>query len=157
MNKEMQIIREVNIQAEAFYSEAVSLGDHAAHALKENHRSQLTNLENIAESAFKTTDILDYVKKQTARYAHWRHRLSDGDMGLGERLKNYLEQDLLRRKDAICNRLKIDEKTEENKQLRRHIYLLLMRQFIRQMIVQYEYSASLEKYVGQREKGGGRR
>ena len=49
MNPEMKIIREVNIQAENFYNEAVKLGDHAAYALKAQHRSQMTNLENIAD------------------------------------------------------------------------------------------------------------
>ena len=69
---EMQVIREVNIQAEAMYENAVQLGDHAAYVLGKKHRSQMTSLESIAESALKTSDILDYVKKQTARFDYWR-------------------------------------------------------------------------------------
>ena len=67
MNREMQIIREVNIQAEEFYQTAQDLGNHAAYALKAAHRSQMTGLESVAESSFKTSDILDYIKKQTTR------------------------------------------------------------------------------------------
>jgi hypothetical protein len=146
MNNEMQIIREVNAQAEAFYAVAEHLGQHAAYALKASHRSQLTGLENIAESAFKTTDILDYIKKQTARYSFWRQgypRSENPDEGFGESLKNYLDRDLRTKRDTLCNgRLKIGDKTDEEKQLRRHVYLLLMRQFIRQIVIEYEYSVS---------------
>jgi|SRR5579863_8686094 len=145
MNTEMQIIREVNAQAEAFYAVAEHLGQHAAYALKTQHRSQLTGLENIAESAFKTTDILDYIKKQTARYSFWRQgypRSENPDEGYGESLKTYLEREMPRKRDQICSRLKIGDKSDEEKQQRRHIYLLLMRQFIRQMVIEYEYSVS---------------
>ena len=97
MNPEMKIIREVNIQAENFYNEAVKLGDHAAYAIKTQHRSQMTNLENIAESSFKATDILDFIKKQTARFSYWRQPFpedKDANTGFGERLKRYLENNL---------------------------------------------------------------
>src|SRR5437868_11999167 len=98
----MQIIREVNIQAEEFYRDAQDLGNHAAYALKGPHRSQMTGLESIAESSFKTSDILDYVKKQTARFDYWRVKLPQQDQaekdvpveGFGERLRKYLEIEL---------------------------------------------------------------
>ncbi len=149
MNKDMQIIREVSATAEsdAFYGKAEKLGQHAAQALKASHRSQLTGLENIAESTLKTTDILDYIKKQTARFSYWRQgfpQAENPNEGFGESLKKYLEQDLRTRRDTICNaRLKIGDKTDEDKQHRRRVYLLLMRQFIRQMVVEYEYRVSL--------------
>ena len=71
-NKPGEDIREVNIQAEEFYKDAVDLGTHAAYTLKDNHRSQMTGLENIAESALKYSDIFDYIKRQTARYSYWQ-------------------------------------------------------------------------------------
>ena len=147
MNPEMKIIREVNIQAENFYSEAVKLGDHAAYALKAQHRSQMTNLENIAESSFKATDILDYIKKQTARFSYWRQPFpedKDANTGLGERLKHYLEHHLQTTLENICGpkRLDIGNTSDEDKQERRRIYLLLIRQFIRQMTVEYEYQVN---------------
>ncbi len=143
---EMKIIREVSNQAEYFYADAVKLGNHAAHALKASHRSQMTSLETIAESTLKTSDVLDYVKKQTARFPYWRQGFpqhSKPDEGFGERLKNYLEGELAKRRDSICStRLGIGDKTEADQQERRRIHLLLMRQFIRQMVVQYEYEVS---------------
>ena len=145
MNREMQIIREINGEAEVFYEDAVNLGQHAAQTLKASHRSQLTGLENIAESAYKTTDILDYIKKQTARFSYWRQGFSRGghpDEGFGERLKNYLERELPRKRDSISKRLENSDKTYEEKQERRRIYLLLMRQFIHHMVIEYEYSVS---------------
>ena len=148
MNPEMKIIREVNIQAENFYNEAVKLGDHAAYAIKTQHRSQMTNLENIAESSFKATDILDFIKKQTARFSYWRQPFpedKDANTGFGEKLKRYLENNLETTLKNVCspNRLNIGETTDEDKQERRRIYLLLIRQFIRQMVVEYEYQVSL--------------
>jgi hypothetical protein len=148
MNPEMKIIREVSIQAEDFYDDAVRLGDHAAFALKAAHRSQMTSLENIAESTFKTSDIFDYIKKQTSRFPYWRQPMreqKESNLGFGEHLKNYLESDLSKRLARICDakRLNIGNTTDEEKQERRRIYLLLMRQFIRQMVVEYEYQVSL--------------
>jgi hypothetical protein len=148
MNPEMKIIREVSIQAENFYDDAIKLGDHAALALTERHRSQMTSLENIAESTFKTSDIFDYIKKQTSRFPYWRQPMrdqKDRDLGFGERLKNYLESDLKKILVTICGpkRLEIGDVTDEEKQERRRIYLLLIRQFIRQMVVEYEYQVSL--------------
>ncbi len=146
MNPEMKIIREVSIQAEDFYDDAVRLGDHAAFALTDRHRSQMTSLENIAESTFKTSDIFDYIKKQTARFTYWRKPLPENQgssFGFGESLKNYLEKNLISNLRTVCERLGIEDKTDEQKQERRRIYLLLIRQFIRQMVVEYEYQVSL--------------
>src|SRR6266849_5855024 len=108
MKKEMQIILEVSDQAENFYEDAVKLGDHAAYALKARHRSQMTGLESIAESAFKTSDIFDYIKKQTARFPHWRQAFpgnEGSDQGFGERLKTYMEKELAVKVTSICKKL----------------------------------------------------
>src|SRR5579872_2935229 len=103
MNPEMKIIREVSNQAEKFYEEAIALGDHAAHVLKATHRSQMTSLENIAESTFKTSDVFDFIKKQTARFPYWRQTMpgnqstpanKKANQVFGLRLKEYLEQNL---------------------------------------------------------------
>ena len=148
MNPEMMVIREVSIEAEDFYEDAVQLGDHAAYALKARHRSQLTGLENIAESTFKTSDVFDYIKKQIARFDHWRQPFSSqqgGQQGFGERLRVYLENDLARKRDAVCARLGKGETSYQEKQERRRIYLLLMRQFLRSMVVQYEYRVAESK------------
>src|SRR5437667_2047543 len=132
----MKIILQANIEADNFYNEAVKLGDNAVYTLKAKDRTQMTNLENIAESAFKATDILDYIKKQTARFTYWRQPFpedKDANVGFGERLKDYLENQLKTTMENVCspNRLDIGNTTDEHKQERRRIYLLLIRQFIR--------------------------
>ncbi len=149
MKREMQIILEVTQQAEHFYEDAIQLGDHAAYALKAKHRSQMTGLETLAESALKASDVLDYVKRQTARFSYWREPFppDPSNQSFGERLKESVEKKLAERRDVICGkeRLKIGDKTDGEQRLRRRIYMLLIRQFLRQMIVQYEYRVSFEK------------
>lgn len=146
MNPEMKVIREVSFMADDCYEDAVQLGNHAAEAIKARHRSQMTGLENIAESTLKTSDVFDYIKKQIARFSHWRQTFSrqkDKKQGFGERLLAYLENDLARKRDEICDLLKIGDTSYQDKQERRRIYLLLMRQFIRSLVVIYEYHVSL--------------
>jgi hypothetical protein len=143
MNKQMQIIREVNIEAEDFYPQAVDLGMHAANVLTRGHRSQMTGLENIADTALKAADIFDYIKRQTARFSDWQQgdqKSGQSDMPFGLRLKKALE-DLKVRRDNLCDaqRLNIGNETPEDKYLRQHVYLLLIRQFIQQMVVHYEF------------------
>ena len=145
MNYEMQVMLEISFEADEFYPQAAALGSHAAKALQDKHRAQLTGLENIAESTIKISDIMDYIKKQTARFSHWRHALTNGEnaqQGFGERLRAYLENDLAKRCDAVCERLHIGDSSYEDKQKRRRIYLLLIRQFIRSMVVEYEYAVN---------------
>ncbi len=154
MNLEMKIIREVSDQAENFYEDAVGLGDHAADALKAQHRSQMTELENIADSALKSSDIFDYIKKQSARFHYWRQAFaghSDARIGFGERLKTYLEKDMTKKLAAICERLDIGNSSDEDKQKRRRIYLMLIRQFIHQMVAEYEYQTSPASIARKRE------
>jgi hypothetical protein len=147
MNPEMKIIREVSDQAENFYEDAIRLGDHAADALKAQHRSQMTELENIADGALKSSDIFDYIKKQSARFFYWRQAFAehgDAKIGFGERLKTYLEKDMAQKLKTICDpeRLNIGNSSDEDKQKRRRIYLMLIRQFIHQMVAEYEYQTS---------------
>jgi hypothetical protein len=162
---ESQIILEVNIQAESFYEDAVKLGDHAAYALGKDHRSQMTGLESVAESAFKAADVWDYVKRQighSSRSADWQRRApADAsfkdlkDQPFGERLKNYLEDELKKRCESMCeSKLGIDKKTKSEKELmvRRRAYLLLIRHFIRSMVIQYEYRVGFAR----EQKEGGR-
>ncbi len=156
MNKEMQIILEVNNQADIFYEDAVKLGDHAGAVLKRS-RSQLTGLETIAESTNKTSDIFDYIKKQTARNSSWRQTHKDSPNELfGVRLKNYLDTNLKERVGIICKKpsLEIGDKSEEDQRERRRIHLLLMRQFIRQMVVEYEFQVNLGDTLNQQNTQG---
>lgn len=139
---EIKIVREVSIQAEALYEDSKQLGDLATLHFGDRHRAQITGLESIAESTFKTSDILDYIKRQSARQEHWRKD------NFGRKLIATLETLLESRRNTICNNLGIGNKTDDDRQERRRIYLLLMRQFIRQMAVEYEYQVSYSKGEG---------
>lgn len=155
-NREIKIIREVNNQAEQFYDDAVKIGDHAAHALGRSHRSQLTGLENVADSALKITDIFDYIKRQTARYGYWRTAFPPHSKDIfGERLRSHLENNLAEVRDKACDTLQIGNTSDEEKQLRRRVYLLLVRQFIGQMVIEYEYRVNSDVSGGN--NGAGRR
>lgn len=153
MNRDMKIIYEVSNKAENFYENAIELGDHAAHVLRAAHRSQMTSLENIAESTYKTSDVFDYIKKQTARFSYWRQSMPENpttsankkaNQGFGLRLKEFLEQDLKKAADELCDHshLDIGSTTDKDMLERRRIHLLLIRQFIRQMVAQYEFRVS---------------
>ncbi|GCE09297.1 hypothetical protein [Dictyobacter aurantiacus] len=142
----LKITIEVQDAAEQFYPESYKLGEHAAAVITNRHRSQLTNLENVAASAFKTSDIFDYIKRQTARYDYWRRPHSQHSQEIfGVRLLNILSKDLEKKHNTICNKLAIQSDTDEGRHLYRHVYLLLIRQFIQQMVVQYEFSANLSQ------------
>ena len=150
MNRTMKIIREVNYQAELFYHDAVNMGDHAASALGKERRAQMTSLENIAESTLKSTDVFDFIKKQIARHDDWRKPFkqhTDPHQGFGERLKIYLEQDLPPKITIVCKSSGVGD---QEQQLRREIYLQLIRQFIRQVVVQYEYRVNPDKNTQER-------
>jgi hypothetical protein len=141
LNKRTKILLRINEQAELFYDKSQELGVLAAQSFREEHgkerqqrhRAQMTGLENIAETTLKATDVLDYIKKQIARQEGWRNK------GFGENLKSYIEHNLKADVASICASVGIDNKTEEDRRERQQIYLLLIRQFIRQIVVQYEY------------------
>lgn len=145
------IIMRVNEKAEDLYEDALELGTIAARAFDEQHggerqkhRAQLTGLENIADTTLKFTDVLDYIKRQIARPQGqgWRKKYVGKDGGeykpFGESLKNYIEGRLRNEADQICSELKIGE-TPEDKRDHQLVYLQLIRQFVRQIVVQYEY------------------
>lgn len=135
----------VNQQAEDFYGKSDELGTLAAESFfniqgreREKHRAQMTGLENIAETTLKATDVLDYIKKQMARErSGWTtsHQF-------GENLKKYIESGLTPAIDAVCEAVGIGTTTEEDRRDRQYVRLSLIRQLIRQVVVQYEYKVS---------------
>jgi hypothetical protein len=139
------IMLRVNEQAEDFYDKSQELGTLAANAFfgiqgreRDKHRSQMTGLENIAETTWKATDVLDYIKKQMARErSGWTttHQF-------GEKLKQYIENGLTPAIDAVCDSVGIGNATEEDRRDRQRIRLELIRQMIRQVVVQFEYQVN---------------
>ena len=139
MNQQMKILKEIAQVTDGndFYNRAKELGEVASQAFGPRHRSQMTNLENIANSTLKVTDVLDYIKKQVARddrRATWRKN------NFGERLKDSIEQSLRARRREICGKL---ESVEENSSEGQRIYLSLIRTFVSQLVVHYEYRVTV--------------
>ncbi len=151
MKTRMELIIRVNKVAgsEDFYQKSQDLGILAAQSFREEqgrerqqrHRAQMTGLENIAETTLKVTDVLDYIKKQTARQRGWQKRVGAKGELFGELLKKEVESGLKTFVDRVCNGF-IEGTTDEAKQDRQEAYLLLVRQFIRQLVVRYEYDVS---------------
>jgi len=147
------ILIRVNEKAEDFYEDALELGTIAALAFQKElssnkrnkHRAQMTGLENIAETTLKFTDVLDYIKKHIARLDLWRVPYVGKEGGkskpLGESLKSYIEGPLKTEADRICDDLHIGDTLVEDKRDRQLVYLQLIRQFVRQIVVQFEYKA----------------
>lgn len=138
MNQRMKIVKEVAQVADRddFYARAKKLGEIASRAFGERHRSQMTSLENIANSTLKVTDVLDFIKKQFAKAKPnegWRKE------NFGDELKRYIEQSLRKRREEICHVL---EGVEEESIEGQRIYLSLIREFVRQLVIHYEYQTS---------------
>ena len=137
MNQQMKILKEIAQIADSdIGNKAKELGEVASGAFS-RHRNQMTNLENIANSTLKVTDVLDYIKKQVARANKnetWRQN------NFGERVKEYIEQDLRTQRRDICERLEGIEETSLDGQ---RIYLDLIREFVSQLVVHYEYRVAI--------------
>lgn len=139
MNQQMKILKEIAQTADRddFYNRAKEFGEIASGAFDSNHRSQMTNLENIVNSTLKVTDVLDYIKKQVARSERNKRWRKDN---FGSRLKDYIEENLRARRQEICAILEgIDENSVEGQR----IYLNLIREFVSQLIVHYEYRVTI--------------
>ena len=139
MNQRMKILKEIAQVADnnGFCNRAKELGEIASQAFGQGHRSQLTNLENIANSSLKVTDVLDYIKKQVAKAEKAKTWHQDG---FGTRLKTYIEQSLCKQREDICGRL---EGIEDSSVDGQRIYLNLIREFVSQLVVHYEYRVTI--------------
>jgi hypothetical protein len=144
MKREVLFVQQVAIQADNFYGEGERFGGWAAEALGSRQRAQVTGLEGIANSSLKVSDVLDYLKKQTAKDKpgiRWRH-LSQERKELGTELIAFIRDQLRQKRDAVCQavtRLTGQEPSEEEKQ---QAHIALIRELIRQVAAQYELGAS---------------
>ncbi|MCL4298481.1 MAG: hypothetical protein KJ077_22280 [Anaerolineae bacterium] len=125
----LKITREVALKADSFYHRAEELGKLAAANLTREHRAQITNLESVTNSALKVTDVLNYLKTQTARREYWQRQ------NLGQQLLKFINVELVEDKRQICELLQLPPDQGEAQQV--HLYLI--REFVRQLAAQYEY------------------
>ncbi|HLC15650.1 MAG TPA: hypothetical protein VJL89_05435, partial [Thermodesulfovibrionia bacterium] len=73
-------------------------------------------------------DVLDYIKRQTGRDEKWKKE------EFGKELLEKLEKELQKKRDQICNNLGVTKEIDKLE-----VYLLLIREFIKQIVVHYEY------------------
>ena len=132
MNREMQIIRAVAFQADAIRDKAEEFGQHAAEAIQdEAGNSQIKGLENIANCALKVSDVLNYIKRQTAKCRPNKSWRKDK---FGASLLQFTSEELQRRCDAVAQQLGAADVE------RQRIHLLLIREFMRQMVAHYAFA-----------------
>lgn len=139
MNQQMKILKEITriADSDAFHERAEAFGNIASEAFGSRHRNQMTNLENIANSTLKVTDVLDYIKKQVARADKNKMWRKDN---FGTQLKKYIEESLRKRREEICTILgNVEEGSVEGQR----IHLNLIRQFVGQLVVHYEYRIAI--------------
>lgn len=132
MNNRMKILKEVGVVADKFRNDAEKMGDLAKKAFPdEKNRSQMKHLENIANSALKVSDVLDYIKRQTGRSKpHEKWKVGN----FGSDLLDHIQ----RRKgdtEDISDELDISDEID-----RLEVNLLLIREFVKQVVIHYEYN-----------------
>lgn len=129
----MKLKYQIAVHADQFSKEAKKLGQAAANALGGRRRAQMTGLENVANSAMKVSDVWNYVKTRAARSnkgEDWRKN------DLGKEMLDFLEKGLKTQHwRPICQALNFAEDTLEAQQ----VYLHLIRAFVHQVVVEYEY------------------
>ncbi|HYV07031.1 MAG TPA: hypothetical protein VFB82_20715 [Blastocatellia bacterium] len=143
MNREMAFVRELAMQADTFYSESEGFGRWAARALP-GKRAQITGLESIANSSLKISDVLDYLKKQTAKAKagkEWRQQ-DKAHKELGHQLITFIRDDLRVKRDAVCNSVGDSTGQGASEFEKQQVFLALIREFVRQVAAQYELGVS---------------
>ena len=131
MNQQMKNLKEIAQIADSkdFQTKVQELGEVASNVFRPGQRNQLTNLNNIANSSLKVTDVINYIKKQVARADRnetWRKN------NFGTQLKKYIEQNLRERQKRVKG---VKEDSAEGQRF----YLYLVREFLRQLVIHYEY------------------
>jgi len=138
------LLHHVAIQADAFYDDGERFGHWAATALGGRRRAQVTGLEGVANSTLKVSDVLDYLKKQTARSdvgEAWRHNNPEGK-AFGPELIGFIRGQLRTRSESICQSVAGDTKQTIEPTEKQQVYLALIREFLRQVAAQYELEVS---------------
>ena len=151
------IAQQISLQADLFYSHGERFGGWMASACGHQHRAQITNLENVANSAHQVSDVLDYLKKQTAKSrpgSDWRDRDHDpagsregGDEGEGRRdlgtaALHFVAGALKERCEEVCRLVAAKTGNDVPPLERQRIYVNLIREFVRQAAAHFEYQSA---------------
>lgn len=136
-SNKLKLVREISIKADSpeFRENSKMLGEKASKIFSE--KAQIKKLENTANFALKVTDIYNYIKRQTGKDTkgkNWRSQeFGSGLLKSLEELENNDGKD-------ICKNLDISSPAEKMQ-----VNLLLAREFIRQLVVHYEYETRGKK------------
>ncbi len=151
---EVAIRAKVSAYSDNYYEDTKQLGEIAREAFSSGAgKSQIRNLENIANSASRVADILDFVKRQSGRQKSWLHKQ------FGPLLLEKLDDKLRAESEKIFSDVGSattehpfgdSEKLQDDDQ--RRIHILLCREFIRHLSAHYLYTLGMQAY---KNKAGG--
>jgi len=133
VKRRMQIIRLVSLKADSFYEDTQELARQGQKALEEMGKSQLKNLKGVADYALKVSDVLNYIKQQGARHSGWRKD------NFADKLITKIEGKVRKDMEETCSQLTSPPASELEKQ---EIYLMLIREYMKQFTTHYFYSSS---------------
>jgi len=135
MNRELELVRRVALAADKFYKDSKEFGQEAAVCFTGDvGKSQVRNLESIANSTLKVSDVLDYIKKQVGRENPRKPVWTKDEFG--RLLLEKLENDL----GKVAEELTKDAAEGARPRERQQVHIQLIQQFVRQTAAQYEFS-----------------
>lgn len=153
-----QVYRKLEQFEEDMYPVSVALGRAASTTLRIRPVWEvMRNLPRLAQETVKWSDILDYFKKEMARYLAFRVSLAAADVhevltpyyqsgdSFGALFLHVAEQHFLPSFTAYVKDLGFDLESQDHEQAQQaHTYILrLFRKMISQMVTEYEYQRSL--------------
>ncbi len=152
MAKRMKIRKEVAFQLDTLTSEAERFGVAASLAFgRDRGKAQLRNLQNIANSTLKVSDVFDYIKRQTARMWEWRKEVTIETEQKANPLTVRFGPDILaffKTKSGILENRKriVDKLAIADPFVQQEMYLDLMRDFIKQLVIHFEWDLEEKSY-----------
>jgi len=143
MSLQMKIHREVELQIDSMYEKSEEFGELAVKVFEEvRGKSQLRNLENIVNSTLKVSDVLDYIKRQTARLNEWKKD------NFGTKMLDYIQKDIADMKETVFKNLSYEFghlKGHQGDFKKQEIAMQLIRGFIKQLVIHFEWALTKEE------------
>jgi len=130
-NRKLKYLKEANTIADQteFRGKAKDMGEKAGKIFSD--KTQMKNLENIANSSMKITDILNFIKRQTGKDKDRKNWYKNN---FGPELLDTMEGYLAEASTSVKQKLEVTDPGEQML-----IDLLIVREFIRQVVIHYEY------------------
>lgn len=138
---QIALLKKVSLLSDDYYEDAKPLGEIAREAFGRQNKAQMSNLENIANSATRVADILDFIKRQTGRSKPGIRWLRQD---FGRQLLEYLDGKLRKQAEELVGDVAAalkDPQIQTGDQ--QHVHILLCREFIRHLAAHYLYRLNL--------------